>query len=76
MQFVKVKFLKNGYAAGRAYTYRSPEEVFPGDKVELPGGKHGIVVDELVDADWIKAYGAENLKEISGKVEEAENNGK
>lgn len=70
MQFIKVKFLKNGQAVGRAYTYRSPIEVKPGDKVELPGGKHVVVVDEPVDAAWIQAYGADKVKEIIGKVED------
>lgn len=70
MQFIKVKFLKNGQAAGRAYTYRSPLEVKPGDKVELLGGKHAVVVDEPVDAAWIQTYGAENIRRIVRKVEE------
>lgn len=70
MQFMKVKFLKNGQAAGRAYTYRSPVEVKPGDKVELPGGKHAVVVDEPVDAAWIQVYGADKIQEIVGKAEE------
>lgn len=70
MQFIKVKFLKNEKAVGRGYTYRSPIEVKPGDKVELPGGKYAVVVDEPVDAAWIRAYGADKVKEIVGKVEE------
>ena len=85
MQFIKVKFLKNGQAAGRqstehieivtkaagrACTYRSPVEVKPGDKVELPSGKHAVVVDEPVDAAWIQVYGADKIQEIVGKAEE------
>lgn len=70
MQFIKVKFLKNGQAVGRGYTYRSSIKVKPGDKVELPGGKHAIVVDEPVNAAWINEYGADKVKEIVGKVEE------
>lgn len=70
MQFIKVKFLKNGQATGRAYTYRSPVEVKPGDKVEISGGKHAVVVDEPVDAAWLQSYGADNVKEIVGKVED------
>ena len=38
MNFYKVKFLKNGQAQARAYTYKSRLELIPGDKVELPGG--------------------------------------
>lgn len=68
--FIKVKFLRNGKPSGRAYTYKSKEEIKPGQEVELPGGSHGVVVDEPVDADWIKAYGADKIKEIVGVVKE------
>ena len=45
MNFFKVKFLKNGQAQGRSYTYKSSLELAPGDKVEFPGGSHGVVMD-------------------------------
>lgn len=69
MNFYKVKFLKNGQAQGRSYTYKSSLELAPGDKVELPGGKHGVVMDEPVDMPWVETYGEENLKEITRKAE-------
>ena len=69
MNFYKVKFLKNGQAQGRAYTYKSSLELAPGDKVELPGGSHGVVMDEPVDMAWAESYGEEKLKEIVKKVE-------
>ncbi len=69
MNFFKVKFLKNGQAQGRSYTYKSSLELAPGDKVELPGGKHGVVMDEPVEMTWVEAYGEENLKKIVRKVE-------
>lgn len=72
MNFYKVKFLKNGKAQGRAYTYKSSLELVPGDKVELLGGSCGIVLDEPVDMEWVEAYGEEKLKEIVKKVEETE----
>ena len=72
MNFYKVKFLKNGQAQGRSYTYKSSLELGTGDKVELPRGKHGVVVDEPVDMAWVKTYGEENLKEITQKVEVVE----
>lgn len=72
MNFAKVRILKNGQPTGRAYTYRSLEELQPGDKVELDGGKHGIVVDETVDAGWIMSYGADEIKQIIRKVEDEE----
>lgn len=69
MQYIKVKFLKSEQPAGRAYTYKSRLNLEPGDKVELPGGKHAVVVDEPVDMGWVQTYGEENLKEIVKKVE-------
>lgn len=69
MNFYKVKFLKNGQAQGRAYTYKSCLELSSGDKVELPGGSHGVVMDEPVDMAWVESYGEERLKEIVKKVE-------
>lgn len=69
MNFYKIKFLKSGQPSGRAYTYKSQLNLNPGDKVELPGGKHGVVVDEPVDMAWVQTYGEEILKEIVKKVE-------
>ena len=69
MNFFKVKFLKNGQAQGRSYTYKSSLELAPGDKVEFPGGSHGVVMDEPVDMEWVESYGADKLKEIVRKVE-------
>ncbi len=69
MNFFKVKFLKNGQAQGRSYTYKSSLELAPGDKVELPGGKHGVVMDEPVDMTWVESYGEDKLKGIVKKVE-------
>jgi len=73
INFVKVRILKNSQPIGRAYTYKTTIELSPGDKVELDGGKHGIVVDEPIDGEWIKVYGTENIKAIVGKVEDREN---
>lgn len=71
-QFVKVKFLKEEKPYGRAYTYRIPEGqiVQVGDIVQINEKATGIVVDEEIDVEWLKAYGHENVKEILGKVEE------
>lgn len=69
MRFIKVKFLKSGQPAGRSYTYKSQLNLEAGDKVELPGGKHAVVVDDPVDMGWVQKYGEENLKEIVKKVE-------
>ncbi len=69
MHFYKVKFLKNGQAQVRAYTYKSSLDLVPGDKVELPNGNHGLVLDEPVDMAWVETYGVDKLKEIVKKVE-------
>jgi len=68
MNFIKVKFLKNEQPSGRSYTYKSDIVLVVGDKVELDGGKHGIVVDEEVDMNWVETYGADNIKAIVKKV--------
>ena len=71
-QFVKVKFLKDNKPHGRAYIYNVPEGLLleTGDIVQINSKSTGIVVDEEIDVAWLKTYGAENLKEIIGKVEE------
>lgn len=69
MQYIKVKFLKNGQPSGRAYTYRTPVEVSPGDTVQIDSTKTGVVVDEPVDMEWVEAYGAEKIKSIAGKTD-------
>lgn len=71
MNFYKVKFLKNGNPQGRAYTYKSELDLQPDDVVELSGDKHGIVIDDSVDMEWVGTYGVENIKSIVGKVEKS-----
>ena len=69
MNFIKVKFLKDGIVTGRAYTYKSNCDLKTGDKVQINEHKTGIVTDETVDMAWVEIYGAENIKEILGKCE-------
>ena len=75
MNFIKVRILKNGKPIGRAYTYKTDLELQSSDLVVLDGGKHGIVVDEPIDTEWIKTYGTGNIKEIKGIVKEDEDGG-
>lgn len=74
MQLIKAKYIKNGKPAGVAYTFRSAELVVPGDKVLLPGGGHGVVVEGEIDMEWVNSYGEENIKIIDGRepAEEAQ----
>ena len=69
MPYIKVKFLKNNQPTGRAYAFRAPVPVSPGDIVQIDVAKKGVVVDEPVDMEWVKTYGAENIREIVGLVE-------
>lgn len=61
MQYIKAKFLKEGKPTGRAYTYRTEDDVKPDDIVIDAKGSKLTVVDEPVDAEWIMAYGAEKV---------------
>lgn len=70
-KYIKVKFLKNGKPSGRAYTYRTPVNVTPGDIVQINEKGQGIVVDESVDMDWVEVYGADKIKCIIGKADAA-----
>lgn len=70
MQYIKAKFLKDGKTTGRAYTYRTEDDVKPGDIVTDAKGSKLVVVDEPVDADWIMAYGADKVGVVK-KYEES-----
>ena len=61
MQYIKAKFLKEDKPTGRAYSYRTSDDVKPGDIVTDSKGSKLMVVDEPVDVEWIRAYGAENV---------------
>lgn len=61
MQYIKAKFLKEDKPTGRSYTYRTEDDVKPGDIVTDAKGSKLIVVDEPVDVEWIRAYGADKV---------------
>ncbi|MCR5753780.1 MAG: hypothetical protein K6G30_03055 [Acetatifactor sp.] len=69
MQYIKAKYMKQGKPTGRAYSYKTSDEVQPGDIVTDSKGSKLVVVDEPVDAGWIMTYGAEKLGEVK-KFEE------
>ena len=70
MQYIKAKFLKEDKPSGRAYTYRTEDDVKPGDTVMDSKGSKLIVVDEPVDVEWIRAYGADKVGVVK-KYEES-----
>ena len=69
MQYIKAKFLKEDKPTGRAYTYRTNDEVNPGDVVIDSKGSKLVIVDEEIDVAWIKAYGVDKVGVVN-KYEE------
>lgn len=69
MQFIKAKFMKDNQPTGRAYTYKTDDDVKVGDIITNDKGSKLIVVDEPVDSAWIMAYGADKLSVVKKYVE-------
>ena len=65
MQYIKAKFENSK----RSYTYRTEDSVKSGDIVTNDKGSKLTVVDEPVDAAWIKAYGADKVAVVKKYVE-------
>lgn len=73
MQYIKAKFLRDGKPMGRGYTYKTADDVKAGDIVKNVNGTKLVVLDESVDEEWIKAYGAENIATVEKVIlEESE----
>ena len=73
MKYIKAKFLKDGKPTGRGYTYKAGDDVNPGDIVKNVNGTKLMVLDETVDEEWLKAYGAENIATVEKVIlEESE----
>ncbi len=69
MIYVKAKFIKGGVATGRSYTFKTEDDVKPGDIVTDAKGSKLIVVEESVDIEWIRAYGAEKVGIVKKYIE-------
>lgn len=69
MQYIKAKFMKQDKPVGKAYTYRTGDDVKHGDIVTDAKGSKLQVVDEPVDAAWIMAYGADKVGVVKEYVE-------
>ena len=54
---------------GRSYTFKTEDNVKPGDIVTNDKGSKLTVVDEPVDAAWIKEYGADKVAVVKKYVE-------
>ena len=65
MQYIKAKFENSK----RSYTYRTEDDVKLGDIVTNDKGSKLTVLDEPVDAVWIKVYGADKVAVVKKYVE-------
>ena len=65
MQYIKAKFENSK----RSYTYSTEDDVKPGDIVITDKGSKLTVLDEPVDAAWIKVHGADNVSVVKKYVE-------
>lgn len=61
MQYIKARFLKQDKPAGRAYTYRTEDNLKPGDIITDAKGSKLVVVDESVDMAWVESYGTDKV---------------
>lgn len=69
MQFIRAKFMKDNQPTGKAYTYKTKDDVKVGDFVTNDKGSKLIVVDEPVDSAWIMTYGADKVAVVKKYVE-------
>ena len=65
MQYIKAKFPNSS----RSYTYRTEDDVQPGDTVVNAKGVKLIVANDGVDEAWINAYGAGRIAEVKKYIE-------
>lgn len=76
MNYIKAKYMKANVMQGRAYTFKTEEDVSHGDILETSDGKKVMVVDEPVDMNWVETYGADKVavvKKVEPAKEESEN---
>lgn len=69
MQYIKAKFMKQDKPSGRAYTYRTEDDLNPGDIVTDSKGSKLMVVDEPVDMAWVETYDADKVGVVKKYVE-------
>lgn len=70
MQFIKAKYLKNGKPIGRAYTFKTFDNLAPGAIAVNDKDNKLIVVDEPVSSAWVIVYGVENIAVLSRSAAE------
>lgn len=75
MQYIKAKFLKENKITGRAYTYRTEDDVKVGDIVIDDRGSKLVVVDEPVEHELIRMLGTEKIRIVKKYDVEQEQKG-
>lgn len=65
MQYIKAKYT----IPGRSYTFKTEDDVKPGDIVTNDKGSKLTVVDEQVDMSWVEEYGADKVGVVKKYVE-------
>lgn len=65
MQYIKAKFENSK----KSYTYRTEDDVKPGDIVINDKGSKLTVVDEPVSSGFVEAFGADNIAVVKKYVE-------
>ena len=77
-QIIKVRFIKDGAAHGRAYSYYAEDDIQVGDIVQLPmsapsfpanGYPESVVIQVGVPEEEVASF-KDSMKEIIGKVED------
>lgn len=64
-QYIKAKYIM----PGSSYNFKTEDDVKPGDIVTNDKGSKLTVLDEPVDAAWIKVYGADKVAVVKKHVE-------
>lgn len=64
MQYIKAKFENSK----RSYTYRTEDDVKPGDIVTNDKGSKLTVVEEKVDEEWVMTYGVDKIAVVKKYV--------
>lgn len=65
MQYIKAKFENSK----KSYTYRTEDDVKPGDIVTNDKGSKLTVVDEPVNSSFVNTFGADNIAVVKKYVE-------
>lgn len=65
MKYIKAKFENSK----KSYTYRTEDDVKPGDIVTNDKGSKLTVVDEPVNSGFINTFGADNIAMVKKYVE-------